>query len=59
MLLTTIGWGGGGGGGGTRSMTIFLELLNIIHDFLNKIFEPFWSHHHIFPYYHNFIIHHY
>jgi len=29
----------GGGGGGTHSMTIFFELLNIIHDFLNKNFK--------------------
>ncbi len=27
------------GGGGTHSMTIFLELLNILDDFLNKILE--------------------
>ncbi len=42
-------------------MTIFFELFNVVHenDFLNKKFKSFWSHHHIFPYYHNFIIYNY
>jgi hypothetical protein len=40
MLLTKIGQGGGGGFD-THSMTIFLELTNIVHenDFLNKILK--------------------
>jgi hypothetical protein len=38
MLLTTIGWGGGGGVD-IHSMTIFFLLLNIVHNFLNKIFK--------------------
>jgi hypothetical protein len=39
MLLITIGRGGGGGD--IHSMTIFLELLSIVHenDFLNKILK--------------------
>ncbi len=50
MLLTTIRKGGEGGHE-THSMTIFLELLKIVHenDFLTKLKQLFWSHHHIFP----------
>jgi hypothetical protein len=40
MLLTII-WARGGGGCDTHFMTIFFELLNIVHenDFLNKFFK--------------------
>jgi hypothetical protein len=48
-------------GGWHSSHDDIFKMFDIVdkNDFLNKILTKFYSHHHIFPYYNNFIIHHY